>query len=559
MTVDNMIPEDRKKKLDSLFDAFAIVSEGTYVFLCDMYYDCSRWSKTIVEDYGLPSEYMYAAGEIWEERVHPEDRQVYHNTVEDIFMSKTMSHDLQYRVRRLDGEYDLFTCRGIVILDEKGQAEYFAGILRIHGQQSHVDALTGLRNQYGFFSDIRRLIRSKTNAEICVLGIGKLTEINEVYGYNIGNAVLQRFGRYLLEYVGNHGGTYRLDGSKFAVITATQTSEANRRAYKNLRNHFREGMEVEGIFVALELNAGALSLNDFNTDDQTVYACLNFAFDESKLNKHGDLVEFRNEQNRNGIQELERLHSIRNSIPRKYKGFYLLYQAVVDSNTEKITGAEALLRWKNDRYGVVPPDSFIPILERDPLFPELGEWILRKAIEDAGRILSLFPDFCIHVNLSYVQVEQPDFIDGVRAILKETGFPADHLCLEITERCRLLDMNLLLNVVVALRANGIKVALDDFGTGYSSIGLLKSLPFDIIKIDRGFVRNIETDDMEERLVANFVDVAGIFGANVCVEGVETAEMRDILRKYGVNSFQGYYYSRPIEVGELLSKMGQDDK
>ncbi|MBQ7558382.1 MAG: EAL domain-containing protein, partial [Lachnospiraceae bacterium] len=201
-----------------------------------------------------------------------------------------------------------------------------------------------------------------------------------------------------------------------------------------------------------------------------------------------------------------------------------------------------------------PPDSFIPILERDPLFPELGEWILRRAVEDAEKIRHQEPDFIIHVNLSSVQLEQPDFIDRVWNILRTTGFPPDHLCLEITERCRLLDMNMLLNIVVALRAGGVKVALDDFGTGYSSVGLLKNLPFDIIKIDRSFVQNIETDQMEEKLVAFFSDVGGMFGANVCVEGIETAGMRDIMRKYRIHSFQGYYYSRPVEAEEIMAKL-----
>ncbi len=554
MTVESILPKDRKHKLDSLFEAFSVVAEGTYVFLCDMYYDCSRWSKTLVEDYGLPSEYMYAAGEIWEERVHPEDRKVYHDTVENIFKSRAYSHDIQYRARRQNGEYDLFTCQGFVITDERGQSEYFAGILRIHGQQSHIDTLTGLRNQYGFFSDIRTRIRNRTKAVIAIVGIGKFTEINEVYGYEMGNAVIQRFGRYLLEHVGNRGGTYRLDGSKFAVISDTQTVEELRGNYEQFRTYFREGLDVDGTFLALELNAGVIALEDFNTDEQTVYACLNCAYDDSKANKHGSLVEFRINPDKNGRLEIERLHSIRNSIPRKCSGFYLLYQPVVDAETEKIVAAEALLRWKNDRYGVVPPDSFIPILERDPLFPELGEWILRRAVEDAEKIRHQDPNFIIHVNLSYVQLEQPDFIDRVWNILRTTGFPPDHLCLEITERCRLLDMNMLLNIVVALRAGGVMVALDDFGTGYSSIGILKNLPFDIIKIDRSFVQNIETDEMEEKLVAYFSDVGGLFGASVCVEGIETAGMRDIMRKYRIHSFQGYYYSRPVEAEEIMAKM-----
>ena len=141
--------------------------------------------------------------------------------------------------------------------------------------------------------------------------------------------------------------------------------------------------------------------------------------------------------------------------------------------------------------------------------------------------------------------------------MKTVDFPPNHLCLEITERCRLLDEALLKNVITTLRAGGVRVALDDFGTGYSSIGLVKNLPFDTIKIDRAFIQKIEEDDKERKLVNNIANAAKIFDARVCVEGIETSGMRDILRKYGINSFQGYYYSKPIEIESIIAKFTKE--
>lgn len=171
---------------------------------------------------------------------------------------------------------------------------------------------------------------------------------------------------------------------------------------------------------------------------------------------------------------------------------------------------------------------------------------------DAKKIQEILPDFIINVNLSYAQLERPDFTDSVWKIVKNTGFDPQRLCLEITERCRLLDMKLLNNVMTTLRAGGIHIALDDFGTGFSSIGLLKNLPFDTIKVDRGFVQKIEEDDRERRLVYNFTDAASIFGSDVCVEGIETSGMRNILKEMSIHSFQGYFYSKPVEVGTIIS-------
>jgi EAL domain-containing protein (putative c-di-GMP-specific phosphodiesterase class I) len=292
-------------------------------------------------------------------------------------------------------------------------------------------------------------------------------------------------------------------------------------------------------------------MDHFDFDSQTVYACLNFAYGESKKRRQGDMVIFENDLNENNRHRLEKLHKIRASITHGYRGFYLLFQPVVDAKTEELISAEALLRWKNDTYGVVPPDQFLPLLETDPLFPELGEWIIKESVLVAKKQLKKNPDFIININLSYTQLEKPDFVDMVFRILEDVDYPADHLCFEVTERCKLLDIKLLRNVTVSLKARGILIALDDFGTGFSSVGLIKELPFDIIKIDQSFVAGIEDDDLDREIIKSIADLAKVFKAKVCAEGIETAGMRDILREYSIESFQGYYYAKPLPSGEFL--------
>ncbi len=546
-----MITDDRRKMLDSLYKSYDVVSEGTYVFLCDMKYDLSRWSKIAVDKYGLPSEYMYGAGDIWENCIHPDDRQAYHKGIEEIFMGNSAGHDMQYRARRRDGEYDVCTCRGIVIRDLLGEPDYFVGTIRNHGLQGHIDTLTGLRNQYGFFEDLDSYINRQASINVIVVGISKFSEINEVYGYHFGNRVLQLFARKIFETTGNTGTSYRIDGTKFAMISNTLSMEEIREKYRAFRNFFREAFRVDDRGIMLEVNCGALEINHFDFDSQTAYACLNFAYGESKSHHQGDLVLFCNDLNDDNRQRIEKLHAIRSSIMHGYRGFYLMYQPVVDAHTEEMTGAEALLRWKNDTYGTVPPDQFIPLLESDPLFPELGEWIIREAVLAAKRILKDHPDFIININLSYTQIEKPDFTDMVFRIIEELGYPPQHLCFEVTERCRLLDIELLKNVTAKLKARGVLIALDDFGTGFSSIGIVKELPFDIIKIDRGFVRKIEEDDVDRELIKHFAGLATLFGAKVCVEGIETQGMRNILQRYHVESFQGYYYAKPLMLDRFV--------
>ena len=547
-----MISEDRRIMLDTLFKSFEVVSEGTYVYLCDMKYDFSRWSKAAVDTYGLPSEYMYGAGDIWENQIHPEDRAAYHKGIDEIFSGNAAGHDMQYRARRVTGEYDVCTCRGVVIRDPSGEPDYFAGTIRNHGIQGHIDTLTGFRNQYGFFEDLESYLKRNTEISVILFGISRFSEINEMYGYQFGNRVLQCYARSVFESTGNTGHIYRIDGTKFAVISNTLSVAELRARYNRFRAFLHEGFKVDGKGIILDLHCGALRVDNFDIDTQTVYACLNFANEESKIRQKGELVEFRNILSEDSHQQLEKLHTIRASITHDFEGFYLLYQPVVDAKTEQITGAEALLRWKNDLYGMVPPDQFIPVLESDPLFPDLGAWIIREAVLASKQFLQKYPGFVINVNLSYTQLERPDFVDTVLRILQEAEYPPEHLCLEVTERCRLLDTELLENVVVNLKSRGILVALDDFGTGFSSVGIVREIPFDTIKIDRSFVMKIEESETARKLIRNITDLASIFNAKVCVEGIETAGMRDILRNYHVGSFQGYYYAKPLPAEQVLA-------
>lgn len=545
------ITDDRRKMLDSLFRSYEVVTDSAYVYVCDMKYDYSRWSKSAVDLYGLPAEYMYGAGDIWEDYIHPEDREAYRKGIDEIFSGETYGHDMQYRAKKADGEYDVCTCRGVVIRNLFGEPDFFVGAIRSHGAQGHIDSLTGLRNQYGFFEDLEICIKRRATKYIFVVGISKFSEINEVYGYHFGNRVLQLYARKIVEVAGNVGSAYRLDGTKFAIIANEILEEDAENGYKRFRNYFRESFNVDDKRILLEVNCGALKLDRFELDSQTVYACLNFAYVESKSRHHGDLVMFHNDLNENNKQRIEKLHAIRASITHGYRGFFLLYQPVVDAKTEKLIGAEALLRWKNDKYGTVPPNQFIPLLESDPLFPELGAWIIRESLYVAKRILEKNPEFVININLSYTQLEKPDFVDMVFKILDDVGYPPQNICFEVTERCRLLDIDLLKNVIASLKSRGILVALDDFGTGFSSIGIVKELPFDIIKIDRGFIMRIEEDQVERELIKYFAGFASLFGAKVCVEGIETEGMRDILQKYHVESFQGYYYAKPLGADEIV--------
>ncbi len=550
--------DDKKKRLDNLFEAFSIIAEGKYVYLCDMNEDVSRWSKSAVDYFNLPGEYMKNAGDIWAEHIHPEDRETYSKSIAAIFSGDHSGHDMQYRAQAKDGSYAVCTCRGVVIHDVQGNAAYFAGAIQNHGLLSYIDTVTGLRSLYGFFDDLKSLFWNQEKSVVLLLGLTGFSNINDIYGYTFGNSVLRSIANALQHEFANNGAVYRMDGTKFAVISRVLNAEEMCSVYKRIQSAMAHQFSVENERVSLSLNAGVVTIDNFEISTKTVYSCLKYAYYESKDKRLGDAVVFADALTDENRLYIEKLNVIRNSVAENCKGFYLCYQPIMDARTDQLKGMEALIRWKNNDYGTVSPIQFIPVLEQDTLFPELGRWILRTALEDGKLLVQKYPHFVMNVNLSYAQLEISTFASEVIGLLEETGFPPQNLCLKITERCRMLDIGLLKNMFRIFREHGIKVALDDFGTGFSSLGILRELQVDTIKIDREYVKNVENDKSDQSTVMFISSLAESFNAEICIEGVETAEMRDFLRQYGnVSSFQGYYYSKPLPMDEFIQKYMTD--
>lgn len=541
------------QKLDALFEAYSIAADGAYVYVCDIKNDYSRWSRSAVDYFGLPSEYMGHASRIWMEHISPDDRADFEANINDIFSGREKNHNIQYRAMAKNGKYVLCTCNGVSLPADDGSPAYFCGIIKNHDCINYTDSITNLRSLYGFLEDIKGFLWKKESVNVLMIGLEDFSRANDIYNYAFGNRILRKFGSILQQAFRGMGTTYRMDGTKFAVISENVSIDNLNTTYRDVQELVAQNFYVASDRVALSLCAGAVNVNDFSITADAVYSCLKYAFSESRNSCHGDLFTFKDSLNNDQKDTLKRINFIRNCIIDNCSGFYLCYQPVVDTKSEKLKGAEALIRWRNDTYGVVPPMSFIPVLEQDSLFPELGMWILKQALKDCKKILESNPNFVINVNLSYAQLEKENFAQDVIKALDDAQYPAKNLCLEITERCRLLNINQLRKIFTTLREKGIRIALDDFGTGFSSLGILRDLPVNTVKIDRGYVMNIESDDKDKNTVKFISSLAKSFSAEVCAEGIETEGMRNELRELEVTSLQGYYYSKPIEIQDFYKK------
>jgi diguanylate cyclase len=221
-----------------------------------------------------------------------------------------------------------------------------------------------------------------------------------------------------------------------------------------------------------------------------------------------------------------------------------------------MTGVEALLRWRHPTRGMVAPNAFIPLAEETGLIIPIGEWVLRTAAVQlqAWAAAPETQQLTIAVNVSATQFRQPDFVEQVRSIVTLSGARPQALKLELTESVLADDMEVVLGKMKALKEFGIGWSLDDFGTGYSSLSSLKNLPFEQIKIDQSFVRELLTDPRNRAIVETILRLSESLGLSVIAEGVETEAQRAALEAAGCTRFQGYLFGRPVPVGELLPKL-----
>jgi EAL domain-containing protein (putative c-di-GMP-specific phosphodiesterase class I) len=234
--------------------------------------------------------------------------------------------------------------------------------------------------------------------------------------------------------------------------------------------------------------------------------------------------------------------------------FYMHYQPILDAKSEALVGAEALVRWENEKLGAVSPAEFVPVAEACGLIWALGE----KILEDACHFLAETPGLPqLSVNISGEQIHRPNFVPFVEALMKRTGLEPGRLIFELTETTLLQDLKAAAEAMTQLQDHGVRFALDDFGTGYSSLSYLKRLPFDYVKIDHSFTRGVTENTDDQAIIEAVLKLGEVLGFSVTGEGVETVEQLEFLRTRGCNTVQGYYFSKPIGTAAFVRDWVKD--
>jgi diguanylate cyclase (GGDEF)-like protein/PAS domain S-box-containing protein len=416
------------------------------------------------------------------------------------------------------------------------------------------DFLTGLPNRMLFNDRVSQAVvlapRHMKNVAVLFLDLDGFKHINDSLGHPIGDKLLQSIAKRLVDCVRDSDTVSRQGGDEFVVLLSEveQSEDASITASRMLRA-VAEAHSIEQHDLHVTASIGVSVYPDDGLDAETLIKNADTAMYQAKENGRQSYQFFKPAMNVRAVERQSIEESLRRALERQE--FALHYQPKINLRTGEIAGAEALIRWTHPIRGPVPPGQFIPVAEDCGLILPIGNWVLREACKqarawlDAGLSLGTMA-----VNISAMEFRDDNFLEGVFAILKDTGLDPRSLELELTESVLMKRAESTESILKTLRARGVQLAVDDFGTGYSSLSYLRRFPIDALKIDQSFVRQITTAPDDTTIVTAVISMGRSLKLRVVAEGVETQQELVFLQAHQCDEAQGYYFSRPVVAQEF---------
>jgi diguanylate cyclase (GGDEF)-like protein/PAS domain S-box-containing protein len=450
------------------------------------------------------------------------------------------------------------------VRDDGGRLTHFIGIINDITEckgyeeqlayQSNHDGLTGLPNRNLLMDRIRQALlhaqRHRTQAAILSIDLDHFKFINDSLGHHRGDWLLETVAERIGECVRSMDTLARQGGDEFVVVLSDlgQSEHAALVAQK-IRGSVSRPLTIEDHDLEITCSIGISLYPKDGRDEQTLLKNAEVAMYRAKEQGRNNYQFYTDELNKKVVARMSMEIHLRRALEREE--FLLHYQPQVDLNSGRIVGMEALIRWQSPELGFIPPARFIPLAEETGLIAPIGEWVLETACrqnqawQDAG-----LSALTMAINLSPRQFQQENLADRVARSLAETGLGPNYLELEIVESMVMHDVKNASSLTGKLKELGVQLTMDDFGTGYSSLSYLKLFPFDKIKIDQSFVRNITSDPDSAAIARAMIALAHSLKLRVVGEGVETAGQLHYLRSHGCDEMQGFYFSRPVPSGKI---------
>lgn len=548
---------EKSQIFQEMISRISKLSQDSYLMVTDMQHNLTFVPESTAEFLGIPSGWCEDGYKIvLEKSVHPYDCPEYTEEMKKRLRGINLENDLYIRMGK-DKKYVMTQIITDMIL-EQGKNRYFIVLLRNQNVIPEIDPLTDLYGQVKFEKDIVDYIQQGRKVAVLEIEIDHMNDINILYGTNYSDRIQKVLAYRFIYMMDADKAVYRMGNSNYAFILRDASREEAAAFLEKIRARLEESVVLENNHFDLKIYASGIILDHYEGEISTVQSKLEYVLGKMRTRRDHKLMFFNDLVQINGDVDLDLMKIIHQSVLNQCDGFYVEYQPVVHAQTGEIAGAEALVRWKKEPYGIVPPGMFIDWLESNPCMYDLGNFVLKQALTDAVEFRKSNPDFFINVNMSAKQLERKTFCGVVMALLKETGFPAGQLCLELTERCRSMPVSVMEEKLLYLKQHGVRLAMDDYGTGSASSSVLLQTPMDEIKIDMSFIRGIMDNQTKQALVRSMVDFANEADLKSCLEGVEDEKLQNYLRSFGATWFQGYYYSRPVQAAAMQKLLNMEN-
>ena len=428
-------------------------------------------------------------------------------------------------------------------------------------QQANNDFLTGLYNRMRCEKDLKKhILRVKENngnGALFFLDLDNFKNINDGLGHQYGDVLLREISNQLRTIPEISKTCYRMGGDEFVIILPEEHYHKKEEIRNKLMGIFNKPWYLKGADYFCTVSVGIVEFPRDGIEANDLIKKADIAMYEAKKDGKNRAHDYTEESGSFSLKRFDMEKNMRDSSLEGYRDFVVYYQPVMDmkkGQEPQCKGAEALIRWKHSTMGMVSPGEFIPMAEYLGLINPIGSYVLKQACKACRNWNELgHPDYKVNVNLSVVQLLQSDIVDIIKGIMEETGINPQNLVLEVTESLAINDMNRMKQVLSEIRKLGIGIALDDFGTGYSSLNHIKEIPLDIVKIDRTFVNDIESNDYAKAFLKMISELAITLGLHVCVEGIERREQLSVMKEMEVKYLQGFYFDKAIPLEEFEAR------
>jgi diguanylate cyclase (GGDEF)-like protein/PAS domain S-box-containing protein len=454
-------------------------------------------------------------------------------------------------VTNLEGNFlgIVTTCEDITTLKNAEQ--------KIH-RLAYYDPLTGLPNRRLFLDRLHQALasakRDETRIGLFFIDLDNFKDINDTQGHDSGDKLLQEVAHRLMHTMRECDTIARIGGDEFVIVLTSVTSqETTAHAAERVLSIFSHSFDIQERQIFCSASIGIAHYPEDGTDTESLYKCADIAMYHAKKEGRSRYRFFSEKMNHKIMHRIALEQSLRRGFEKQE--FFLLYQPQWELKTERMTGVEALLRWQNADHALLSPSVFIPIAEENGMIFDLGEWVLRTACNQARSWeLAGHRGLKMAVNISGMQLKQPDFLKMIERVLYETGADPLGLEFEFTESVFMGPTEKIIENLMDLKKMGIQLSIDDFGMGYSSLNYLKNFPVDRIKIDRSFIADIGNIDDDAPIVEAIIAMASSLKHRVIAEGVENIDQIQKLLKLGCDEVQGFYLSAPMTAEDVIKRL-----